>query len=241
MSEESTRWKLPYILANQAQKHITHNEAIRLLDALIGCSVISRSVSSPPGSPSDADLYIVGSGADGAWTDWDLNIAYYIDGAWMKIVPLEGMRAWVEDEGALAVYEDGDWTAYALGTEAVISRGAARSENRFGVAEELISGLSGATASSSFEIPNGSIVFGVSSRVVSAITGATSFDRGVSGEAGKFGSNLGVSLDSTNFGVIGPTAFYADTPVLLTANGGNFSGGAVRIAVHYFLPQAPQS
>lgn len=241
MSEETTRWKLPYILANQAQKHITHNEAIRLLDALIGTSAISRSINSPPGSPSDGDLYIVANGGTGAWDGWDFNVAYYVDGAWMKIVPLAGMRAWVEDEAALAVYDGSEWIAYALGAEAVVSRGASESENRFGVKEELISGLSGASAESVFQIPNGSIVFGVSSRVTSAITGATDFDCGIAGESGKFGSGLGVSLGSTNFGVIGPTAFYVDTPILLTANGGSFSGGAVRIAVHYFKLQVPQS
>lgn len=35
MSDITTHLLLPYILASQAQKHVTHNEALRLLDAMI--------------------------------------------------------------------------------------------------------------------------------------------------------------------------------------------------------------
>ncbi|WP_328586278.1 hypothetical protein [Roseibium suaedae] len=40
--------------------------------------------------------------------------------------------------------------------------------------------------------------------------------------------------------MIGPTAFYSDTPVRVTANGGSFTGGTVRVAVHCMLPVVPQ-
>lgn len=109
MSDESTRWKLPYILASQAQKHVTHNEAIRLLDALTHTAVIDRDLNTPPGSPNDGDLYIVASGGTGAWDAWDLNIAYYVDGAWMKIVPKAGMIVWLDDEAKLVVYNGSAW------------------------------------------------------------------------------------------------------------------------------------
>ena len=35
MSDITTHLLLPYILASQAQKHVTHNEALRLLDAMV--------------------------------------------------------------------------------------------------------------------------------------------------------------------------------------------------------------
>ena len=88
-------------------------------------------------------------------------------------------------------------------------------------------------------IPNRAIVLGVSTRTVTAITGATSYDCGIAGEPTKFGGSLGVAEGSTNAGVIGPQAFYADTPIRLTANGGDFTGGAVRIAIHYATVGVP--
>jgi len=42
-----------------------------------------------------------------------------------------------------------------------------------------------------------------------------------------------VAATSTNIGVIGPTAFYSDTTVTLTANGGDFTAGAVRVSIQY--------
>jgi len=84
-------------------------------------------------------------------------------------------------------------------------------------------------------------VLAVSTRTTLAVTGATSYSCGVSGDAGKFGGSLGVAKNASNVGVVGPTAYYADTPVLLTSAGGNFTGGKVRVAVHLLRFDAPAS
>ena len=35
MTDTSSNLKLPFILPSQAQKHVTHNEALQILDALV--------------------------------------------------------------------------------------------------------------------------------------------------------------------------------------------------------------
>ena len=87
----STHLLLPYVLAAQAQKHVTVNEALRLLDGLVQLAVLDRHLTAPPASPADGDRYIVASGATGAWAGWDLNVAYWVDGAWMRLVPRPGL------------------------------------------------------------------------------------------------------------------------------------------------------
>ena len=109
MSDTTTHLLLPYVLAAQAQKHVTHNEALRLLDGLVQLSVLDRDLTAPPGSPADGDRYIVGSGATGDWAGWDLNVALWTDGAWLRLPPRTGWRAWVEDEGLLLVYGGASW------------------------------------------------------------------------------------------------------------------------------------
>jgi hypothetical protein len=94
---------------------------------------------------------------------------------------------------------------------------------------------------SSVMIPARAIVFCVSVRTTQAVSGASSFDCGLSGEANKFGGSLGISMGSSNLGVIGPTAIYSDTSIVLSANGGDFTGGEVEIAIHAWLPMAPRS
>jgi hypothetical protein len=107
MSDTTTNLLQPYILAAQAQKHVTHNEALRLLDGLVHLSVLDRDLTAPPGSPADGDRYIVGSGATGEWAGWDLNVALFTDGAWLRLPPRAGWRTWVEDE-QLLVDEDAE-------------------------------------------------------------------------------------------------------------------------------------
>ena len=54
------------------------------------------------------------------------------------------------------------------------------------------------------------------------------------------GGYLGGAVGSSNLGVVGPTAFYSDTPVVLTARGGAFTGGKVRVSIHLIVFDAPQ-
>jgi hypothetical protein len=42
MSDTTPNLTLPYIVAAQAQKHVTHSEAIRMLDALLQIAVVDR-------------------------------------------------------------------------------------------------------------------------------------------------------------------------------------------------------
>ena len=109
MSDTTALLALPFLMAAQAQKHVTHNEALRLLDGLVQLSVKDRDLAAAPGSPADGDRYIVASGATGVWAGWDLNIALWADGAWLRLPPRTGWRAWVEDEGVLLVYDGSAW------------------------------------------------------------------------------------------------------------------------------------
>lgn len=109
MPDATTHLQLPYLLAGQAQKHVTHNEALRLLDALVQIAVLDRHLTEPPIVPNDGARYIVAAGGTGAWGGWDLNIAYYVDGAWTRLVPRAGWVAWVEDESGLLVWTGAAW------------------------------------------------------------------------------------------------------------------------------------
>jgi hypothetical protein len=123
----------------------------------------------------------------------------------------------------------------------VLAHGPNGSKITIAVAEQLVSGLSGASVTAPTQIPNGALVLAVSARITTAITGATSFEVGVSGTLGQFGTGIGVTLGSTNEGMIGPTGFYSATSIILTAAGGNFTAGAVRLSVMYLMFTPPTS
>ncbi len=107
---QSPNLSLDYIAPQQAQKHVTHNEAIRRLDALVQMSVESRAVAVAPGSPVEGAAYIVAGGASGAWTGWEGDVAAFQDGAWVRLTPTAGWRAWVRDEAALVAFNGTGWS-----------------------------------------------------------------------------------------------------------------------------------
>lgn len=100
---------LPYIAAAQAQKHVTHNEAIRALDAIIQLAVLDRDLVAPPATPDDGARYIVAASASGAWAGHDGNIAAYQDGAWQFFTPRTGWLAWVADEKRVIGWDGAVW------------------------------------------------------------------------------------------------------------------------------------
>ena len=71
MTDTSTHLLLPYLLAAQAQMHVTVNEALRLPDGLVQLAVLDRHLTAPPASPDDGARDIVAPGATGAWSGWD--------------------------------------------------------------------------------------------------------------------------------------------------------------------------
>ena len=77
MSSQTTlKLNLPYILPAQAQKHVTHNEALKVLDTLIHLSVVSDSLAQPPANPAAGDRYLVASHGSEVWQGRDNPVSY---------------------------------------------------------------------------------------------------------------------------------------------------------------------
>ncbi len=107
------RTALPLLAAAQAQKHVTHNDALLQLDALLFARFLDRDLSAPPSSPADGDTYLVKATASGAWTGQSNQIAYACDGAWRFAAPFTGLAAYVVDEAKLIVFTGSAWVDYA--------------------------------------------------------------------------------------------------------------------------------
>lgn len=93
MPDTSPILALPYIMPAQAQKHVTHNEALRQLDAIVQLVVISAQRSAPPANPGPGDRYVVGTAATGDWTGQDGAIAVADVSGWQFYDAQPGWRA----------------------------------------------------------------------------------------------------------------------------------------------------
>ena len=107
---QTVRLGLPFIVASQAQKEITHNASLELLDALVQASVISIGDDAPPGSPAAGDCYVVGDDPTGAWIGQAHKLAYYTTG-WNFLAPWPGMTVWAATPGTLYTYNGTAWGA----------------------------------------------------------------------------------------------------------------------------------
>jgi len=86
--------KLPLIVESQASKYLTHNEALRILDALAPNLVIQAVLSTPPVSPVDGQCWIIGTAATGVWAGHETKIAQRYNNTWYFITSLRGWLAW---------------------------------------------------------------------------------------------------------------------------------------------------
>lgn len=109
MSENSPKLDLPYIQPAQAQKHVTHNEAIEKLDALTQLVVAGFDTNDPPALPVDGETYALGATPTGVWASNPNDIAFFTGSGWLFISPQIGWRAWGNDE--LRVWDGTTWIA----------------------------------------------------------------------------------------------------------------------------------
>ena len=107
----SPNLRLPYLDANQNQKTVTHNAALRMLDALVNLHVASAALPAPPAAPGDWQCWIVASGGTGAWLGKDLNVAAWQDGAWSFYAPNPGFVAYVDALGGALMWNGTAWAS----------------------------------------------------------------------------------------------------------------------------------
>ena len=107
------RLALPLLAVAQAQKEVTHNEALTLIDALLHAAVEAGPVDAPPANPAEGQCWIVGTDPAGAWTGQEDAIAIYTGGGWRFAPPREGMRATRLADGVMLRFDGGLWAAPA--------------------------------------------------------------------------------------------------------------------------------
>lgn len=109
MSETSARLDLPLIQPSQAQKHVTHNEALQLLDGLVQAVVEEAGAATPPLAPVTGQMFALGATPTGDWAGQAGRLALRTPDAWLFLAPHDGWRVWDKGSGKLMVRQAGDW------------------------------------------------------------------------------------------------------------------------------------
>jgi len=198
---ETMRLGLPLIAPEQAQKHITHNEALARLDGIIQLHLTAIGESEPPENPEPGEAHAIGSNATGAWAGQDGAVAHWTQGGWRFASPKQGWLAW---HGAgLVVFDDGEWrpaisqvAGLGIGTaHDATNRFAARSEAALFTAVPTGEGGNGnvrLTLNKESATDSATLIFqsGWSGRAEIGLAGDDNFAFKVSADGGSFATSM---------------------------------------------------
>lgn len=117
------RLALPFLSAGQAQKEVTYNEALQILDCLVAAAVEEEPRDDPPPTPGLGVCYLVGASPTGAWSGQAGKVAGYTSGGWRFFPPVEGMSLLVKSIGERAEYRLGAWEVGTVHAATVVIDG----------------------------------------------------------------------------------------------------------------------
>ncbi len=111
-----------------------------------------------------------------------------------------------------------------------------------GVAEIEVATSAGSVVETALWIPAGAMVIGCTARVSEQITGTlATWTLGTDGAADRFGSGLGLGQGSWARGMLSqPMTYWEPANLRLHAIGGEFTGGKVRLAAHWWELRLPR-
>jgi hypothetical protein len=137
MDETTPNLDMPYILPSQAQKHVTHNEALQRLDALTQL-VIEARLAAPPASVANGTCFEVAAAPTGDWSGKAGKLALMQDGAWIFITPRAGWRAVFLADRRLRMHDGSAFQLYdaVAGIDRLGINAAADTANRLAVSSD---------------------------------------------------------------------------------------------------------
>lgn len=242
MTDTSPILAMPYIQPSQAQKHVTHNEALSLLDVIVQLAVLSADQNVPPATVVEGDRYLVAPNGQGAWAGQDGKIAWFVDGGWRFTTPQAGWIAQVLDTESDVRFDGSAWVGKTLSNLPGLGIGASfDSYNRLVVSSDAVL-MNHAGGGHQLKInkagqgDTASLVFqtGYGGRAEMGIAGSDDFSLKVSADGGNWVDALRVEAATGRVRVAvagwremltGPRIYYVDAALGNDANDG-LSGGA---------------
>ncbi|THH35379.1 DUF2793 domain-containing protein [Aliishimia ponticola] len=221
MSQNSLNLSLPFIQGGQAQKHVTHNEALRTLDTIVQLSVRDR-VQAPDPTAVDGDRYIIQPGATGDFAGYEGQIAQFESGTWQFVTPKIGWVAYDQSSGSQIAYDGTGWLTVGGGVSSATASDrfgintTADTVNRLAVSADAtllshdIGGGHQLKLNKQSDIDTASLLFqtGWSGRAEMGITGSDDFEIKVSADGTAFHTALRV--DRNNGAVSLPNTLLSD-------------------------------
>jgi hypothetical protein len=119
----TARLGLPMLAPGQAQKELSHNEALQMLDFAVAAAVEEPPRASPPSAAAIGSCYIVAASPTGTWAGKAHHLAAYTSGGWRFLAPIEGLSAYIRSTSLPALFRSGGWEIGVLRGSSVLVAG----------------------------------------------------------------------------------------------------------------------
>lgn len=108
-------YNFPELTVGQGSKELTHNEALRIIDALLS-GAIDKDLTTPPVTASEGDTYIIPSGATGAWSgNTTDSLTIYLNSVWQFFTPsIRWGAIWVKDKQRFYRWDGSEWAVVSF-------------------------------------------------------------------------------------------------------------------------------
>lgn len=107
---KSYRLGMPFLSAGQAQKELTHNESLLLLDSLVSGCCGSGPSNIAPSAPEPGLSYICGSEPSGSWAGHPRALACWTEAGWRFVEAFVGLQVVDRTSGCTWRYSAGEWS-----------------------------------------------------------------------------------------------------------------------------------
>lgn len=114
MSDTTQNLVMPIIQPAQAQKHVTHNEALLVLDGAVQLCLEAVGQEAPPETVAEGQIWALGPAPTGIWAGQAGSLAMRVGAGWLHLAPREGWRGWDRSSGSLRVFQGGAWVGLPL-------------------------------------------------------------------------------------------------------------------------------
>lgn len=105
---DSNLLEIPEMASTQEERSVTFNEAVAKLEAGAGLfPALDVNLNTPPGSPVDGDVYVLGAAPTGAWSGHGSNIAVFYNASWRYMPARSGLLAYAVNDDSFYRYKTG--------------------------------------------------------------------------------------------------------------------------------------
>ncbi|MFY7930031.1 MAG: DUF2793 domain-containing protein [Oligoflexus sp.] len=109
MTSLSSNLNLPFLVASQADKHVTVNECLAILDCLVQLTFGSAAMDTAPAQPITGKCYLVGEQPKGIWQAYPHHIAIWQNTGWTFLQPQTGWNGVIAPERRKVVFDGAGW------------------------------------------------------------------------------------------------------------------------------------